>query len=236
MTQENLLNKLNFEGEDIYLDGKIIFSVPHIKCASRINVLGIPQNGKRIYFGTGECCYGFQGVLEKTEKGEDDFRLESLVTANFNVFDIIPVIVDYKKTGFGNGDAVLTTGYGCAGAGVKLTGVYYPDVIEVVSRDEFRKIEGIAEFTLPILNVNQQNGTISLDFYRTGYRLKPGRSVDPRLPRTPDGTLCLIDDAFEHYVSQDIIASKDLTSHLKELGLDIENTMEQNSGYIRMKR
>ncbi len=230
MTQENLLSRLNFQKQDVYLDGRVIFSAPQITTAGDIQVLGVPQNGQRIYAGTGSCCYGYMAVLERIKEDEDDFRLEALVPTTFNVFDIIPVSVDYVKTGFGNNDAVLVTGYGCAGAGVKLIGVSHPNMIEVIPRNEFKEIEGTTKFTAPRLNVRQQDGAISLDFFRVGDRLKPGRTRTPNLPEI------LIDQNYESYVSQDVIASKDLTQILRDSGVNIKETVERNKDYTRMRR
>src|SRR3989338_7388335 len=223
MTNKNLVERLNFDGDDVFLDGKVIFSVPHRDTESEINLLGVPQHGRMIYIGSGKCCYGPITILDDVGRdGETPkFRLESFRVPDFNVYDIIPASVDYRKTGFANGGAILTTGYGCAGSGVRLIDTYYPKTIDVVSEEEFQKMwnKNVQDLVMPRLNVNDQNGTITLDLLKSGYRLKPGRSRDPKLPTI------LIDDAYETYVAQDIWASKDLTPVLREIGVDVETTI-----------
>ena len=49
MTEQKLIKRLNFEDDDVYLDGSKIFSVPHKTTESPINLLGISQSGKIIY-------------------------------------------------------------------------------------------------------------------------------------------------------------------------------------------
>ena len=126
---------------------------------------------------------------------------------------------------------MLTTGYGCAGSGVRLVDTYYPTTIEVISGDEFKKMWNpeIQSFVMPHLRVDKDKRTITLDLLKSGYRLKPGRSRDPKLPS------CLIDDSYESYVSQDVWASKDLTLVLSEIGVDIEKTIETNEDYARIR-
>lgn len=240
MTKQNLTERLNFKGDDVFLDGNKIFSVPHRPTESEINLLGVPSGGRIIYVGSGKCCFGPITILmdNASENGDpSNFQLDQLRIPDFNVYDIIPVSVDHKKTIFANEGAILTTGYGCAGAGVRLIDTYHPKTIEVFSEEEFQKLwnKDVQSWMMPHLRVDEHKRTISLDLLKAGYRLKPGRSVDPKLPRMADGTLCLIDDAFENYVSQDIWASKDLTSVLSEIGVDIEKTIEANNGYVRIR-
>ena len=205
MTNKNLVERLNFDGDDVFLDGKVIFSVPHRDTESEINLLGVPQHGRMIYIGSGKCCYGPITILDDVGRdGETPkFRLESFRVPDFNVYDIIPASVDYRKTGFANGGAILTTGYGCAGSGVRLIDTYYPKTINVVSEEEFQKIRmrndpsGRNYLDKPRLNVNkEQKDIITLDW---------------------------------------LGESKDLTPILKEIGVDVEKTIEVNKGYTRIR-
>ncbi len=234
ISEQKLTERLNFEGDDVFLDGKVIFSVPHRQTQSDINVLGVPQHGREIYVGSGSCCYGFITILHNgaTDSETPKFKLDGFRIPDFNVYDIIPASGDYKKTGFGNDGAILTTGFGCAGSGVRLIDTYYPKMIEVVPGIEFQEMwnSRVQNFVMPRLNVNEYEGKITLDLLRSGYRLKPGKSRDPKLPS------CVLDaNAQEWYVSQDIWASKDLTPVLDKLGLDVEKTIEANRGYTRIR-
>ncbi len=235
MTQKSLLERLNFQGEDVYLDDKVVFSVPHINTVSGINMLGVSEesspHGGRIYVGSGKCCYGIISVLDHIPNPEDkeayNFCLKAIMPPDFNVYDIIPAVA---TGGFDNSDTMLTTGYGCAGAGVRLMGISSPKTIEVISKDEFNEIWGSRQVSMhPRLTIHQQSSTISLDYLRAGYRLKPGRSRNPRLP-----TL-LIDDSYEPFVSQDVFVSRDLTPVLRDIGVDIEKTIERNKDYTRIR-
>ena len=234
MTEQNLTERLNFKEDDVFLDGKVIFSVPHRHAKSGINLLGVPQNGRTLYIGSGQCCYGPITILEShSQEGEEpNFQLDAMRMPDFNVYDIIPASVDYKKTGFANEGAILTTGYGCAGSGVRLIDTYNPKTIEVVSGEEFQEMwnSRVQNWVMPRLNVNEKEGRITLDLLRSGYRLKPGKSRDPNLP-----SILLDSNAQEWYVSQDVWASKDLTPVLSEIGVDVEKTIEANRGYTRIR-
>lgn len=232
MTNENLTERLNFEGDDVFLDGKVIFSVPHREAMSEINLLGVPKGRRIIYAGSGKCCYGPITILRDiSQEGESPkFILDGLRVPDFNVYDIIPAIVNPSKTGFGNGEAVLTTGYGCAGSGVRLIGTSYPKTIEVVSAEEFQEMKDSRVMITPRLNANRQKGIITLDLLRAGFRLKPGKTRDPRLP-----SVLLDSNAQEWYVSQDIYESMDLTPVLGKIGVDIDKTIEANLGYVRIR-
>ncbi len=231
MTEQNLIKRLNFQGDDVLLDGKVIFSVPHRYAKSGINLLGVSKNGRTIYIGSGQCCYGPITILiNSSQEGEKlNFQLDSMRMPDFNVYDIIPANVDYEKTGFFNADTILTTGYGCAGSGVRLISTYTPKTIEIVSEDEYQKMCNSNRVT-PRLNVVEQEGIITLDLLKSGYRLKPVKSRDPNLP-----SVLLDSNAEEWYVSQDVWMSKDLTPVLNEIGVNIEKTIEVNSGYTRIR-
>jgi len=208
---EKILDKLNFEGNDVVLDGKVVYSVPNRPTKSEINLLGVTQDENTIYVGSGQCCYGPITILKVTK---DDGKiskiyLDAFRLPDFNTYDIIPVEVDYDKMEFSNSDAILCTGFGCAGAGVRLISESSPKTIDVVSEEEFDKMrKDIIEmkrynnFVLPRLNVNEEEGTISLDLKSSGTYMKK---------------------------------SKDLTSRLNELGVNIKKTIEKNKGYTRIR-
>ena len=234
MTRQDIGERLNYKGDDVFLDGKVIFSVPHRESQSEINLLGVIKEAGKIYVGSGQCCFGPISILENRAKNgeEPEYELDGLRVPNFNVYDIIPAYVDNKKTRFCNNGAILTTGYGCAGSGVRLIDTNYPKTIDVVSNEEFRGLWGdtrVQGWVMPYLRVDEQKGTITLDLLKAGYRVKAGKSRDPTLP-----SILLDSDAEESYVSEDIWASKDLTARLVEIGVDIEKTIEQNKGYVRI--
>src|SRR3989344_3391052 len=234
MAERDLIERLNFKGDDVLLDGEKIFSVPHRDSKSEINLLGVLQSGRMLYVGSGKCCYGPISILtnHSQEGQEPNFQLDSIRVPDFNVYDIIPTCVDWKKTGFANEGAILTTGYGCAGSGVRLISTCYPKTIEVVSGEEFHEMWNprVQNYVMPYLNVNDQKGTISLDLFESGFRPKPGKSRNPKLPSI------LIDlGSEEWYEPQNVWASKDLTSVLNQLGVDVEKTIEANKGYVRIR-
>ncbi len=209
MTEQNLTERLNFERDNVLLDGEVIFSVPHRPAVSGINLLGVPQHGRRIYIGSGQCCYGLITILDDIAgEGETPkFQLDGFRVPDFNAYDIIPAHADYKKTGFANEGAILTAGYGCAGSGVRLIDTYYPKTIEVVSGEEFQEMwdSRIQKRLMPRINVNEHRGIITLDLLQSSS------------------------------IAQDIWASKDLTPVLNDLGVDVEKTIEANREYTRIR-
>lgn len=253
MTEQNLIERLNFEGTKVYLDGEVIFSGLDIPVDNQINLLGVtpertiyrssrqepgkepvltdPIQTRIIYVGSGSCCEGPISILtsEHKEGEKEDFKLRSIKLPSFNVFDMLPVVFSGTEQLDGEQYGLLATGYGCHGRGVKLIGQQCSGYLEVVPSQEFREIENTDRFTAPRLTVHQQDDTISLDFYMIGHRLKPGNKRDPNVPDF------LIGPMHETYTSQDIHASKDLTSRLVELGIDINKTVEANKGYVRIR-
>ena len=255
MTKANLIERLNFEGTNVYLDGKIIFPGLNIPVDNKISLLGVtperlvyqssvsepgkesvltdPIQTRIIYVGCGSCCEGPISILtsEHNEGEQENFKLKSVKLPSFNVYDIIPVVLEeghQLEEMYG----LLATGYGCNGRGVKLFGRDCSAYLEVVPSQEFRDLwdKTTQSWVEPRLTVNEQTGGIALNLLNSEYRLKPGHRRNPNIPD------CLIDYNYETYVSQDVHASKDLTTKLVELGVDIEKTIEANEGYVRIRR
>ncbi len=258
MTKADLIERLNFEGTKVYLDGVVIFSGPDkpVNVDNKINLLGVtrekvmydpviyrpnresiftdPRQTRDIYVGCGSCCEGPISILTaEHEKGKkENFRLDSVKLPGFNVYDILPVV--FKDTNQLNRErsGLLATGYGCDGSGVKLIGRDCSGYLEVVPSRDFRELRNAKtqNHGAPRLTISAQKRGITLDLLKSGHRLKPGHERTPNLPEI------LIDNNYEFYVSQDIYASKDLTAKLIELGVDINKTIEANEGYIRIRR
>jgi hypothetical protein len=94
-----------------------------------------------IYVGTGYCCHGHVYKLDQIRK--DELRTIQILSVDLNVYDLLPVIVDYKKTGFCNEHAgIIVTGYGCAGQGVRLLDTLCPKSIDVISTDDCDEMYG----------------------------------------------------------------------------------------------
>ena len=233
MACEKLVERLNFKGTEVYLDGEVIFSGLGIPFDNQINLLGVPQHQRNIYVGCGGCCEGPISILTSQHKEDEkeDFKLDSVKLPSFNVFDILPIVFRGAEQLDGEQYGLLATGYGCHGKGVKLIGQACSGYLEVVPSQEFRELwdKGAQDWVEPRLTIDNQTERITLNLLRSGYRLKPGHKRNPNIPR------CLIDQNFETYVSQDIHASKDLTSRLVELGIDIKKTIEANESYTRIR-
>lgn len=211
MAEQKLIQRLNFKGDDVLLDGEVVFSVPHRDCVSEINILGVLERKYRsdIYVGCGNCCHGPIMILSE-HSGEDEepqIRFDDIRVPDFNVYDIIPARVDYHQAGFPNTQAILATGFGCSGAGVKLISAISPKDIEVVSEKELRQMMFKRRPVRPELRVNEEEGVIDLYFQGPGYML-------------------FKDDG----------RRKDLTPILREMGVDIEKTIELNRDYDRIIR
>lgn len=257
MTKADLIEKLNFEGTKVNLDGKVMFSgrdMPH-PIDNRINLLGVtperveykscisvpnkepvftdPKYARLIYVGCGSCCEGPLYILQSVRKEgeEEDFQLDCFKLPRFNVYDILPVAFGDTDQLSGERYGLLATGYGCHGSGVKLIGRDCSGYLEVVSSHDFMELWGprIQNWVTPRLSLSAQKRGITLDLLKSGHRLKPGHVRTPNLPEI------LIDNNYEFYVSQDIYASKDLTARLIELGVDIEETIKANEGYVRIR-
>jgi len=219
MTPSNLVNRLSFDERNVLLDGEAIYSFPEMgyNASSKIKILGVPQHGKKIYVGSGICCHGLIAILNDSNSREEEkphFSLGALRLPSFNVEDILPVVIDYDKTGFkktrygrysASDDAILTTGHGCSGSGVSLVSIEHPKTIEVVSEKEYDKM-------------------------RCGVNIKPRFRFEGR---------GIILDFFKRNeyecITSEVTASTDLTPLLNELGIDIGKTIQENSGYARIR-
>ncbi len=219
MTQSNLVERLSFDERDVLLDGEAIYSFPELghNTSTRIRMLGVPQHGKRIYVGSGVCCHGPIVALANHNIGGEEkpnFLVYSLRLPSFNVYDILPVAVDPHKTGFqktrygrysDSDDAILTTGHGCSGSGVSLISIEHPKTIEVISEREYDKMRCGADI-------------------KSRFRFEAGGIILDFLKRNEYGC-----------ITSDVTASTDLTPILNELGVNIKKTIQENSGYARIR-
>lgn len=126
----------------------------------------------------------------------------------------------------------MTTGLGCAGSGVQLISTCFPKTIEVISYEEFQELRGNSEqIVKPRLKVDFEEEKIFLELQKGGYRPKPGRTRNPRLP-----SIVADSENEEFFMSQDAWKSLDITSRLNEIGVNMGETMEDNRIYSRIQR
>lgn len=221
---------LSFQNGVVYLNGQTIFTVP-VKRATMntVTVLGYNEFdgelGDQLLVGTGTCCHGH---LYKLQKSEGEYPLSQVIAVDTNVMDILPVSVDYKKTGFANESAVLVVGYGCAGAGVRLLGTSYPRMIDVITSEQLMANIPNGQHAAPIFRADKNSGTIHLDIRRAGFQQKPGTKREAGLPSI------LVDKNEEFRVSVDVWTSMNITKRLEEVGVDIGKTIELVSTYRRI--
>lgn len=231
MTTRTMAERLNFEGDKVFLNGEVIFSIPvRHETKDTVTVVGFwePKDGHfpAIYVGSGTCCHGHLYELEK-HKAEDPYVLSQIIAVDTNLMDILPASVNYKKAGFPNSNGVLVVGHGCAGAGVRLVGTYYPRFVDVVSAEQYFSQISRGQHTSPVFRVDK--ATIHLDIRRAGWRVKAGMRRDPALPS-------ILADARteEFYVSSDLWGTMDLTPRLEEVGVDVSKTIELVTSYRRL--
>ena len=227
MISSETTRKLNFKGKELFLDGKPILVVPGDNdTVTRINQAGVL--GRTIFVGTGSCCFGY--ALKLVDYQHKPHALESIFTPDLNVHEMLPVSVDYEKAKFPNDGGLLVAGYGCAGSGVRLLSTYSPKSVDVVTTEEFSKMMG-RDHCKPFLRVDAEAGKISLDLLKAGYRVKAGMQRDPKMPSI------LVDTSVEEWhVSQNRMASKDLTPILTNLGVNIEETIALCKDYTRIEK
>ncbi len=232
-----------FNENKVLLDGKIIYAVEGSNASDTgINLLGISNDARTIYVGSGQCCDGPVSVIKDRANGGEtpDFQLIGVVKQNFNVYDMTPVMVDPDVTGFASEEAVLTTGYGCSGAGVNLVDPYSKKNVEIVPKEEFSGLwqQRIQNWIMPSLDVStghsrtgERDSRVTLNLLSAGYRLKAGKTRDPNLP-----SILVDGSSQEFHVSRNVWVSADLTSRLRDIGVNIESTLEANRGYTRINK
>ena len=227
---KDLAEKLSFQGSEVFLDGERILKVPgDCETRTQIRMLGVCDHkigDWDVFVGTGSCCHGHVLALDGT-------RLDQILTPDLCVEDMLPMAVDHKKTGFSTSGALLVTGQGCAGGGVRLMSVYYPQVIDIMPTEEFRGMyDGRRDgWVIPRLRADPETGRITLDLHRGGYRLRPGMSRDPTLP-----SILLDSKAEEFHVSDDLHSTLDLTERLARTGVDVEKSIDLSKDYHRIRQ
>ncbi len=248
MEADDLIGRLGFKSDSVFLDGNMIFTVPFTNPAEfSINVLGLEylpdtlvENKYRLFVGSGGCCYGPVSILEAKAGKTPHFEMRTLRIPDLNANDIIPARVNPEISDFPNREAFLVTGDGCAGGGVRLISTYYPrsremvstpeKTTEIVSTPDYRKCLG-ENVAVPRLRIDYQKGSISLDFMAVGF------------PRYPDSfnkgwralpSIMTTKELQGRYVSQVVCASMDLTSALRDRDIDMEDTLTANRRYRRI--
>lgn len=232
MSKEKNLPAIRFQGKDVYLDQKLAFSVPGANTTkTHINVIGAifdPSSYgiKDMYIGTGSCCHGH---LLHTRMENGELELSQILTPDFNVYDILPLVTsDCKKAGLGNNnEGLLAVGYGCSGAGAKIIGEYCCKMTEIVGEGELRSLMGDNPCD-PTFVIDLGKDSIRLDLFKIGLRAKPGRTREPGLP-----SILMNPANEEFYRTEEIVNSLDLKSRLESKGVDFKNTFRRLEDYSR---
>ncbi len=221
---ENLAKRISFAENQVYLNGKSIFTIPVPE--QRVTTLGFwPVKHCHIDVGTSFCCHGFLFCLRHSEK--EGYVIYNIISVDLNVYDMMRCYADYQKLPSGNGESVLVTGYGCAGSGVRLLTTAYPGVYEVVSDEQMRAMVPGGEHYKPVFRVDLKTRRPCLDVRRAGYRVKPGMTRTPGLPSI------LVDKNEEFVVEEDLWGSIDLTDKLHALGVQVDQTICMSMEYRR---
>lgn len=210
MENKNDEHRMSFQGKDVYIDGVKVFTVPFERTQAGINFLGFSRKEKKIYVGSGQCCYGPISILMYSDREggtKPEVQVDTLRIPDLNVYDIIPI----------NDTYILATGYGCAGAGVRLVDTYYPTITEIVSTDEYYELEK---------RIRTRTGlAVSWD-PRYGDSFRPRLSID-------DLTVTVSLEVGTSTISPRQQESKDLNPILKKHGFDTAGIVERNKGYQR---
>jgi hypothetical protein len=121
----------------------------------------------------------------------------------------------------GNAESLLAVGSGCSGAGVRLVTLSSPKVFTVMGREEYDALLPQGGHGKPMFRIDQADWRIHLDILRAGYRLKPGKKRDPKLP-----SILLDRQSEEFFVDcSDIYRSVDITDKLRQAGVHIDETI-----------
>ncbi len=220
--QKPLIERLDFKGGELFLDGALIFTTPETHSGTRgIHVLGVDETNDFIDIGTGECCYGY--IHRLTKYGKDKpFSLDNIRSVDLNVHDLLPVIDDHTRTDLPNQQSLLAVGHGCAGAGIRLIGMYAPSAREVLSASEYSQLkpEG-SERVNPRFEISDGNINLNLTGIARGF----GPERDPNKPN-------MLHDLSDRVYSIGF-NSIDLTQKLADLRINIEKTLEFAKNYQR---
>ncbi len=146
MTKANLIERLNFEGTKVYLDGKVIFSGLSLPCFNdvdnRINLLGVmserieygsvytepnkepvfrdPKYVRLIYVGCGGCCEGPISILTNGRSDGEETSECNDYEEDFRLYSFkLPSfnVFDILPVVFGNTDQLDGERYGLLATG-----------------------------------------------------------------------------------------------------------------------
>ncbi len=141
MTQEKpFIERIEIKDAELLLDGEPYFKSLNTMGDTRvIRVVGVlekPNGATEVHIGTGGCCFGYViNILQGSPEA-----IEFLTPVNYNIHDLMPIVfqkpADCKIPGEMTSNDVLTTGYGCHGAGVKLVSLHTPRIKEIVPGKE----------------------------------------------------------------------------------------------------
>jgi hypothetical protein len=210
MENKDNKHRMSFQGKDVFIDGVKVFTVPFERTEAGINLIGFSRKEKKIYVGSGRCCYGPISILRYEDEGDGEkvgIQVDTFRIPAFNVYDIIPINETY----------ILATGYGCSGAGVGLVDTYNPKITELVSDEEYTALEEA---------LRKKTGLVKSWDLRYGDPFHPRLHVDAL-----NETVTLEVGTGTHYPRQQ--ESKDLGHILRERGFDMKKIMEINEGYQR---
>lgn len=228
-----LIESLNYEKLDVFRAGKKVFTVPvpedYIQLLGVSGDLDKPAEEAKgaLYVGTGNCCFGYVYQLDLAETP----RLSRIMSPDLIVMDMYPVSTSYEKTDFGNEWSLLVAGYGCAGAGVRLLGVYYRKQIDILSTKEYNSLMPGGEHSSPRFRLDPERRTIMLDLCKAGYRLKPGKQRPAGMP-----SILVSGDTHEFYRSSDCYASIDIGERLEKYGLDREKLFDKVERFTTVRK
>ena len=214
---------------DLYLDEKLIFSVP-IKAAMMDTITLIryyqktDETPSQILVGTGTCCNGHIYTLYLRS---DEWCLANVIEAPTNVMDMIPASI--KNEHFEHGiSGILLVGYGCSGEGVFYTKTTSGPASWTPVFDEEKSSNLLHGNGKPIFLYDGQS--IRLGFHTGYYRPKPGKVRDLNLPSI------LVDSRTEEWVDDPGISkSMDLTEPLSQF-IDIGRTISRQTNWTRLNR
>ncbi len=223
--QKPLIERLSFTASqpELYLDGKLIFTTPKTHFTTDgINVIGVDETRGIIDIGTGQCCHGYFYRLQWS-KENSQFNLELIRHIDLNVYDLLHAKPAKITTDVPTKQAVLATGYGCAGEGVRLIGLYDPIVTDILpdfhglwDRNEWGRIS-------PRFRVSE--GRIYLDIHGIDRMFSSARN--PNKPAE-------LHDASDKTYTAGVSNSFDLTERLANAGVDINQTLEFAKDYKKL--
>ncbi len=175
---------------------------------------------------TGYCC---DGHVAFSKVSEDKFVLADIVSVDLVPQDVLPLEMDYEKTGFCNEGALLVVGQGCAGSGLRLLDTGYHGSRMLVGRGGYRSLQPARDCD-PRLRLDVVERRIFLDFHVKGWRPKKGfeNHPDAYSPLRPN---LKVEEPYVWHVPYE---SCDITDILLPLGLMLEETISKLEGFRRV--